>query len=60
MQSDEKTIDTPVLDIGFMCTDVLIQCSSVVLKLTLSHPHLRHLGLVSRASFVHAYSFPSV
>jgi len=45
----------PVLDAGFMCLNVLIQCSSAVLKLTLSHPHLMHVDMVSRADFVHAY-----
>lgn len=45
MQSNQKTVDTLVLDVGFMCLNMLMQCSSVVLKLTLSHPHLMHINL---------------
>lgn len=49
-QLDEKTTHTPLLDVGFVCMNVLIQYSSAVEKVSLSYPHLMHVGLVSKAS----------
>lgn len=44
LSSNQKTVDSPILEIGFMCSNLLIQCSNVVMKLTL-YPHLVHLDL---------------
>lgn len=43
--SNQKTVDSPMLEIDFMCLNLLIQGSSVVLKLTLGQPHLMHIDL---------------